>query len=168
MRIRPVFPQEQTGFRDVLELEMEWLLTSAPGSKFYLRHTDYGGPEPDNELLTRKLRANGYDTFSFSNFADRHSAYWFMCGWTEFHTPNLKCGSETAEEVNAPLLRWLKTNATRENYFLHINYWDAHRCYKMDSSWAHRFKNTPVPQSWPDEEAIREHQKITGPFTAQG
>ncbi|MCL6588644.1 MAG: sulfatase-like hydrolase/transferase [Firmicutes bacterium] len=138
------------------------------GAKFHLRHTNYSGPEPDNELLTRKLRARGYDTFSFSNFADRHSAYWFMCGWTEFHTPNLKCGSETADEVNTHLLRWLKTNATRENYFLHINYWDAHRCYKMDASWADKFKDFPVQQTWPDEEAIRKHQEVQGPFTAQG
>jgi arylsulfatase A-like enzyme len=91
-----------------------------------------------------------------------------MCGWSEYHTPNLKGGRETAEEVNAPLLHWLKNNATRENYFLHINYWDAHRCYKMDASWADRFKDSPVKQPWPDEEAIRAHQEITGPFTASG
>ena len=31
---------------------------------------------------------------------------WFETGWTEFHTPNLKGGAETAEEVNEPVLRW--------------------------------------------------------------
>lgn len=138
------------------------------GAGFRLRTKSYGGPEPDNELLTRQLRAHGYDTISFSNFADRHSAYWFTGGWSEFHTPNLKSGAETAEEVNAPLLRWLKHNATRENYFLHINYWDAHRCYKMNPSWADRFKDTPVEQPWPDEDTIRAHQEIRGHFTAQG
>ena len=138
------------------------------GAQFNLRTTPYSGPEPDNEMLTRQLRRHGYDTICFSNFADRHSAYWFMCGWSEYHTPNLKGGAETAEEVNAPLLRWLKHNAAREDYFLHINYWDAHRCYKMDTSWAERFKDTPVEQQWPDEEAIRAHQRIRGPFTAQG
>jgi len=137
------------------------------GARFHLRTRTYGGPEPDNELLTRLLRAHGYDTISFSNFADRHSAYWFTCGWSEYHTPNLRGGAETAEEVNVPLLRWLKHNATRENYFLHINYWDAHRCYKMDASWADRFKEFPVEQPWPDEDAIRAHQGIRGPFTAQ-
>ena len=85
---------------------------------------------------------------------------WFMRGWTEFHTPNLKGGAETAEEVNEPVLRWLKTNATRENYLLHINYWDAHRIYRMDPSWADRFKDHPVQQSWPDEKTIGDHQSI--------
>ena len=138
------------------------------GARFHLRTRPYVGPEPDNEPFTRLLRAHGYDTISFSNFADRHNAFWFMCGWSEFYTPNLKGGNETAEEVNAPLLRWLKGNATKENYFLHINYWDAHRCYKMDASWADRFKDVPVTQPWPDEEAIRKHQEIHGHFTAQG
>jgi len=138
------------------------------GSNFYIRHTDYGGPEPDNELFSRLLRKNGYDTISFSNFADRHSAYWFMCGWSEFHTPNLKCGAETAEEVNEVVLRWLKYNARRENYLLHINYWDTHRCYKMDPKWADRFKGTPVDQPWPDADAINRHQQMSGPFTARG
>jgi arylsulfatase A-like enzyme len=119
-------------------------------------------------MLMRHLRAHGYDTISFSNFADRHSALWFMWGWSEYYTPNLKGGAETAEEVNAPLLRWLRHNATREDYFLHINYWDVHRCYKMDVSWADRFKGYPVEQAWPDEKAIQAHQNVTGRFTAQG
>jgi arylsulfatase A-like enzyme len=91
-----------------------------------------------------------------------------MYGWSEYHTPNLKGGGETAQEVNTPLLRWLKNNATRENYLLHINYWDVHRCYKMDPSWADRFKDVPIEQKFPDEETIQQHQKIKGPFTAQG
>lgn len=138
------------------------------GAKFNIRTRIYVGPQPENEMLMRQLRRHGYDTISFSNFADRHNALWFMYGWSEYHTPNLKGGGETAEEVNAPLLRWLKHNATRENYLLHINYWDVHRCYKMDVSWADRFKGIPVEQSWPDEEAIQKHQSIPGPFTAQG
>jgi len=115
----------------------------------------------------RHLRAHGYEPISFSNFADRHSAMWFATGWTEFHTPNLKGGGETAEEVNEPVLRWLRHSAQRENYLLHVNYWDVHRCYKMDASWADRFRGTPAPD-WPDEETIQRHQSIAGSFTAQG
>ncbi len=138
------------------------------GARFYIRTRPYGGPQPENEMLMRHLRAHGYDTISFSNFADRHNALWFMYGWSEYHTPNLKGGQETAEEVNEAVLHWLKHNATRENYFLHINYWDVHRCYKMDASWADRFREFPVEQPWPDEETIQAHQNIHGPFTAQG
>jgi arylsulfatase A-like enzyme len=115
----------------------------------------------------RQLRRHGYDTISFSNFADRHNAMWFMRGWTEYHTPNLKGGGETAEEVNGPLMHWLRANATREDYLLHINYWDVHRVYKMDAVWADRFNGLPVTQTWPDEDTIQAHQSIDGPFTAQ-
>ena len=138
------------------------------GANFRLPCSNYGGPKAENEMLMRQLRRHGYDTVSFSNFADRHSAFWFMSGWSEYHTPNLKGGGETADEVNEPLLRWLEHNATREDYLLHINYWDVHRCYKMDASWADRFADHPVPQAWPDEETIAAHQNMTGSFTAQG
>jgi len=139
------------------------------GAQFHLQKSYYGGPKPENEMLMRQLRRAGHDPVSFSNFADRHSAFYFMCGWSEFHTPNLKGGGETAEEVNAPLMRWLESNASREDYLLHVNYWDAHRCYKMNASWADRFDDSPVPQAWPDEDTIRRlATDVTGPFTATG
>jgi len=138
------------------------------GAKFHIRTKSYVGPEPENEMFLRRLRAHGFYTAGFSNFADRHNALWFMYGWSEFHTPNLKGGDETAEEVNKSLLEWLKHNATRENLFLYINYWDIHRCYKMDESWAKQFEDFPVTQPFPDEDAIRKHQELKGPFTALG
>lgn len=138
------------------------------GARFRIPTRRYGGPQPDHEMLTRHLRKHGYDTFAFSNFADRHNALWFMYGWTQFHTPNLKAGNETAEEVNAVLLPWLKQNASKDNYFLYINYWDAHRCYKMDATWADRFRGHPLTQAWPDEDTIQRHQQIAGRFTATG
>jgi choline-sulfatase len=137
------------------------------GARFRIRLRNYVGPQPEQQMLMRQLRAHGYGTISFSNFADRHNAFWFMCGWSEFHTPNLKGGAETAQEVNAALLPWLRQNAQREDYLLHINYWDVHRCYKMDPAWAERFAGYPVAQAWPDEAAIRAHQEIEGPFTAR-
>lgn len=136
------------------------------GSNFNFRKKPYGGPEDDNEMFPRQLRRNGFDTISISNFADRHSAYYFMCGWSEFHTPNLKAGNETAVEVNDVVFRWLRNNVDRDNYFLHINFWDTHRIYKMSGSWADRFKDYPVQLPWPDENTIQQHQSIKGPFTA--
>ncbi|MHB9131768.1 MAG: sulfatase family protein [Armatimonadota bacterium] len=138
------------------------------GARFNLATNDYFGPVAANQMFPRQLRVHGYETYCFSNFADRHNAMWYTCGWSEFHTPNLKGGNETAEEVNAKVLPWLRHNATRDNYYLHINYWDTHRCYKMDASWADRFREYPVTQPWPDEGAIRAHQEVTGPFTAHG
>jgi len=72
------------------------------GARFRLATSAYGGPQSENEIFMRQLRRHGYDTISFSNFADRHHALWFMTGWSEFHTSNLKGGSETADEVNLP------------------------------------------------------------------
>lgn len=137
------------------------------GAQFRIRHTPYRGPHPDNELLMRRLRQAGWDTVSFSNFADRHSFPWFMIGWSEFHTINLKGGAETAEEINEQLLPWLKQNATRDNFLLHVNYWDTHRTYKMDAGWTDRFDDHPVSQSWPDEDTVARHQHCTGPFAAR-
>lgn len=138
------------------------------GADFKIRKKSYGGPEADNEMFMRQLRKNGYDTISISNFADRHNAWYFMCGFGEFYTPNLKSGYETAKEVNEVAVRWLENNKDKENYFLHINYWDTHRVYKMDEKWSERFKDSPVKQTWPDEETIKGHQDIKGPFTATG
>lgn len=138
------------------------------GAQFHIQTNSYCGPRPENEILMRQMRKHGYDTFSFSNFADRHNAMWFMNGWTEYHTVNLKGGGETAEEINAAALPWLRQNARKEDYFFHIHYWDAHRPYKMDASWADRFRDYPVTRPWPDQKTINEHQSIKGWFTANG
>ncbi len=137
------------------------------GARFHLRTNQYVGPLENNEMLMRRLRAYGWDAVCFSNFADRHNALWFMYGWSEFHTPNLKGGDETAEEVNSKVLPWLKQNARRDNLYLHINYWDVHRCYKMPSSWGKHLEPFPVDQPWPDGLAIESHQSYKGAFTAQ-
>lgn len=136
------------------------------GALFSIDTKAYGGPKEQEQMLPRLLNAHGIDPICFSNFADRHYAMWFMCGWSEFHLVNLKCGGETGDEINAKVLPWLKQNAKRDNYYLHINYWDTHRCYKVAPSWADRFRDYPVAQHWPDEAAIQGHQSVTGPFTA--
>jgi len=171
------FEHYYCGSSPCLPSRMEWssgrfgtrngvVSNAGAGAQFHIRTRTYVGPQPDNEMLMRRLRRVGCEPVSFSNFADRHNLFWFQCGWSEFHTPNLKGGGETAEEVQEPVMRWLKCNATRDDYLLHINYWDAHRIYKMDAKWADRFKDYPVTQKWPDEAAIEKHQSIKGPFTA--
>jgi hypothetical protein len=76
-----------------------------PASKLQILEQRYGGPDERNQLVQRKLRQHGYDTVCFSNFPTRHCATWFGLGWSEFHSPNLKTGSETADEVNEAVLR---------------------------------------------------------------
>lgn len=162
----PCLPSRTALFSGRFGINNGVLSNHGAGARYSVPLYQYGGPEIEYQSVMRFFRENGYDTISFSNFADRHYALWFMHGWSEFHTPNLKCGGETGDEINEKVIPWLKNNATRENYFLHINYWDTHTPYRMNASWANRFKEHPLPQSWPDEAAIREHQSITGPFTA--
>ena len=138
-----------------------------PFSKMAVTERVYGGPTPENQLLQRRLREGGIDTISISNFPYRHCATWFSFGWTEAHSPDLQSGSEVAPTVNAALLKWLQHNQGRDDYFLHVNYWDAHRIYKMDGSWADRFDDFPVEQSWPTTADIEAHLSNTGPFSAQ-
>jgi choline-sulfatase len=117
----------------------------------------------------RHLRMNGMRPVSFSNFADRHNAWWFHSGWDEHHLINLKRGFETADEVNAILLPWLEAHADEDNYFLHIHYWDIHFPYRSPDmeKWMARFKDEPAPD-WPDEEAIsRQYETWYGARTAR-
>jgi arylsulfatase A-like enzyme len=138
------------------------------GARFQIETNAYGGPLYANEMFPRVLKRHGYDPICFSNFADRHFAMWFMCGWSEFHTINLKSGGESAEEVNEKVLPWLRRNAARENYYLHINYWDTHRTYDIAPTWAEKFRDYPVSSAWPDAKTIQSHQAFPGPFTAHG
>lgn len=139
-----------------------------PASKLQIDETLYRGPQPHNQLLQRQIRENGTESICFSNFPYRHCATWFSLGWTEMHSPSLHSGSEPAAEVAEPVLRWLRANEDRDDYFLYINFWDPHRIYRMDPSWADRFRDFPVSQSWPDESAIGAQQADKGSFTSHG
>lgn len=137
-----------------------------PASKLRILEQRYGGPDERNQLVQRRLRQHGYDTVCFSNFPTRHCATWFGLGWSEFHSPNLKTGSETADEVNEAVLRWIAANGGRDDFLLYINYWDPHRVYEAPRDVYDRMAAHPPVVDWPDEEAIRGHQGIDGWFTA--
>jgi len=125
-------------------------------------------PTANAPMLAKHLYANGYRTVSISSFADRHDAWWFCDGWTELHQHTLKRGNEIADEVNAVALPWLRDNARRDNFFLHLQYWDAHRNYRVPEPqhWVDQVKDAPI-QSWPDQATIDRDQDNPGPFTAQ-
>jgi choline-sulfatase len=125
-------------------------------------------PTPNAPMLAKHLYANGYRTVSISSFADRHQAWWFCDGWSELYQHTLKAGNEIADEVNAVAIPWLERNATSENWFLHLQYWDAHRNYRMPDPqhWVDQVKDAPV-QEWPDQATIDRDQDVPGPFTAQ-
>jgi choline-sulfatase len=116
-------------------------------------------------MFIRHLRNHGYKSATFSSFADRHDAFWFMAGWNEVHTHTLKRGNENADEVVAEVLPWLKEHAKEDDYFLHIQLWDPHRNYTMPNQYPEMFRNEPPP-AWPDKDAIQKHQDNYAPFSA--
>jgi choline-sulfatase len=130
-----------------------------PGCDF--RYTNH----PERPMFTRLLRNHGYNLATFSSFADRHDAFWFMAGWNEVHTHTLKKGNEDSDEVMEAVIPWLEKHGREENYFLHLQVWDPHRNYTMPTEYQEMFKDTPGP-AWPDEKAIEKHQDNYAPFSA--
>jgi len=131
-----------------------------------LRHTSSGHwRDPEKPFFQHHLWSRGMKTVSFSCFHDRHNAWWFAAGWQELHTFTRKRGQETADEVNAAVLPWLRAHAGEDNWFLHVHYWDIHTPYRISQEWADPFRDDPPPD-WPDQAAIDRHQRIYGPKTA--
>jgi arylsulfatase A-like enzyme len=119
----------------------------------------------DNSLWSVFRRAGMY-TCTISPFAERHSAYWFLAGFNEMHNPFGKCGNETADEMTPAVLKWLENNLDRENWVLHVNYWDPHTPYRAPEDFGNPFENDPIPD-WLTPDILQEHLKLAGPHTAR-
>ena len=72
-----------------------------------------------------RIGNQGLRTASVSSFPTRHSAYHWLAGFHEAYDVG-KGGLENADEVNAIALDWLERNGDREDWFLHVHYWDPH------------------------------------------
>lgn len=122
---------------------------------------------PQRPLLGGHLNRNGVYPASISCFAERHLAYWFCGNFRENIKPTLSGGNdEDAADVNAAAFEWLGRNAQKDNWFLHLNYWEPHTDYIVKREWAQRAAQSGPPPAWPDEDAITRHQEIYGPHSA--
>ncbi|MBW3635108.1 MAG: sulfatase-like hydrolase/transferase [Armatimonadetes bacterium] len=117
-----------------------------------------GGGAP---VWMHQLARNDVHTASFSSFANRHLMGWFHFGFREFHLDSLKNGDEDAPEVNAVFLPWLEHNANRDDWFVHLNFWDPHTYYTQPRQWFDFAAQFPAPD-WPDAETIERQQRDTG------
>jgi len=124
-------------------------------------HTDFA----ENSLWTL-FRKAGMSTCSISPFAERHSSFWFTAGFNEIHNHVGKGGNESAEEVTPTVMKWLKENADRDNWLLHVNYWDPHTPYRAPAEFGNPFENDPIPE-WLTEEVHAGHIQLAGPHTAR-
>jgi arylsulfatase A-like enzyme len=119
----------------------------------------------NNESLPGFLRKQGFKTISISPFAERHSAWWFNAGFNEMYNTG-KSGMESAEEITPVVLDWIKRSGKDDNWFLQLNYWDAHAPYRTPANFDNPFKNDPV-NFWIDDKILAEHRSMPGPHGAQ-
>ena len=119
----------------------------------------------NNSSLPGMLRGAGLHTVFIGSFADRHSAWSFYAGFSEIHDTG-KGGSESAEDITPITLDWIDRNAKKENWYLHVNYWDAHTPYRAPQSFGNPFARDPLPE-WLTPELIARHRQQAGPHSAQ-
>ena len=109
------------------------------------------------------FRKAGYRTASISPFPERHSSYWFTAGLNEWLNTG-QDGFESAEEVMPSVRQWLKNNIDKDQWFLHINLWDAHTPYRVPQKYGEPFKDEPIPE-WLTEDVFKLHQQHIGPHS---
>lgn len=115
--------------------------------------------------LPSVLKDAGLYTTFIGGFGERHSTYTFYAGFREIHDTG-KGGMESAEDVTPTALDWIERNADKDDWYLHVNYWDPHTPYRAPEALGNPFENDPIP-SWLTEEVLNEHIKMAGPHTAQ-
>jgi choline-sulfatase len=111
------------------------------------------------------LRRLGLYTVTVSPFGERHSAWWWYAGFREIHNPG-KGGMEIADDVTPTALDWIKRNARRDDWFLHVNYWDPHTPYRTPAAFGEPFAGDPPPD-WLTETVRRRAWDGFGSHSAQ-
>ncbi|MHB9024811.1 MAG: sulfatase family protein [Armatimonadota bacterium] len=118
-----------------------------------------------HESLPALLRQAGLTTVSISPFAERHAAWWFYAGFSEMYNTG-RSGMESAEHVTPTALEWIARNAGKDDWFLHINYWDPHTPYRAPAEFGDPFKDDPLP-AWLTPEVLAKHREMVGPHGAR-
>lgn len=124
--------------------------------------------DPDAPMWMRSLQQHGWNTVSFSGFAQRHLSWWFTAGFTEFHGNKLPGALENAEDVNAHAEPWLMDHAQEDNWFLHLNYWDVHHPYRAPDQYWEEMQRHGDGLAFPDDDKIRsDYEQYYGVRTAR-
>jgi choline-sulfatase len=119
----------------------------------------------DNQGLARQLQKLGHHTAMISPFGQRHAAWHFYAGFNEIHNTG-QGGLESAEVVQPVVDKWISENASKDDWYLHINYWDPHTPYRVPAEVENPFADDPIP-AWLDDDAlIARHNRLTGPHTS--
>ncbi|GIN72314.1 sulfatase [Bacillus sp. J14TS2] len=112
------------------------------------------------ESLPGSLRQLGYQTASISTFPERHGTWAFNAGFNEVFNIGEK-GNESAEQVLPIALKWIEEHAGKDNWFLHLNFWDPHTPYRAPEEFGNPFEGEPIPE-WLTEEVFALHKNKEG------
>lgn len=124
---------------------------------------DFNDQRLENGLFAT-LRKAGLHTASISTFPERHSAWWFNAGLNECYNVG-GYGSESAEQVMPVVMDWLERHVDEDNWFLHLNLWDAHTPYRAPKDFGNPFESEPIPD-WITDNVLEEHLMHVGPHSA--
>ena len=100
-----------------------------------------------------------------SPFSERHSAWHFNIGFNEIYNTG-RSGQERADEICPIVLDWLKRNDDRDNWFMHVNFWDPHTPYRTPEDYGNPFADDPPPD-WLTDEIRQNHFERYGSHSAQ-
>ncbi len=121
--------------------------------------TDY----VDENCFHNIFRHAGFHTASVSTFPERHSSWWFNAGFQECYNVGGR-GVESGEKVLPVALDWLERNKDRDNWFLHVHFWDPHTPYRAPKEFGNPFAGEPF-ETWIDEKTFAQHKQHTGPHS---
>jgi arylsulfatase A-like enzyme len=114
-----------------------------------------------------QFQGAGYHTAAFSPFAQRHGAWHWYAGFSEFHNTG-GGGMETADAISPRVAEWLARRGTEDAqpFFLWVNLWDPHTPYRTPGAFGNPFENEPLP-AWYDETVRAAHWEKAGPHSPQ-
>ena len=85
---------------------------------------------PNYRPWMRVLQDSGYNTTTFSVFAQRHHAWWWHSGFSNIIGPESAGSAESSDTINPRVIKWMKHYLPeQENAYVHIHYWDPHTPY---------------------------------------
>lgn len=113
----------------------------------------------------QSLASAGLHTCTISPFATRHAAWHFLDGFREWHDTG-RLGHERADEIVPVALDWIRRNARRDGWFLHVNFWDPHTPYRTPLEYGNPFQDIAAPD-WLTEEILERHRRSYGPHSAR-
>jgi len=119
----------------------------------------------DDQGLACQLQRLGFHTAMISPFGQRHAAWHFYAGFNEIHNTG-QGGMESAEVVQPVVDQWMRDHAAKDNWYLHINFWDPHTPYRVPLEYGNPFAKDSLPKWLDDDALIKRHNKMTGPHTS--